>query len=159
MRSRRFWLAPHLAFLLQWLRILGFRVSLWRKGLAGWEREDTVIQWERYPLPVNRVRVITLSAERREDLLKELYSRLQWVPDRTRMFKRCLRCDSRLIPLTPEQAFLKWPQVPPYVLQTQDRFNWCDHCRKLYWAGTHVRRMIKTLEDWEVIPRSPSDHP
>jgi uncharacterized protein with PIN domain len=155
----RFWLAPHLAFLLQWLRILGFRVRLWRKGMDGWDREDAVIQWERYPLPVSGVRVISLSAAEPGALLKELYDRLNWVPDRTRMFKRCLRCGSRLTPLNPEQAFLKWPLVPPYVLQTQHHFNWCESCRKLYWAGTHVQRMVKTLENWGVIPRSPSDRP
>ena len=155
--AMRFWLAPHLAFLLQWLRILGFEARLWRKGMPGWDPEDTLIQWDRYPLPVRGVRVISLGSTTREGLLKELFSSLNWVPDRTRMFKRCLRCNSRLMPLNPEQAFLKWPQIPPYVLQTQERFNWCDPCRKLYWAGTHVEHMVKSLEDWGVIPRNPSN--
>jgi hypothetical protein len=40
------------------------------------------------------------------------------------------------------------------VFQTQNHFNWCKRCRQLFWAGTHVRNMIGTLEDWGVIPKN-----
>jgi len=152
-----FWIAPHLAFLVQWLRVLGMDVRLWtgteKSGPAG----DRVVQWSRYPLALHGAEVLTLSSSIREDLLKEFFSSLGIEPDRTRMFTRCLGCNSRLSPMTPEEVFRLWPEIPPYVYQTQPRFNWCPGCKKFYWAGTHVRNMIRTLEEWGVIPRNPPE--
>jgi uncharacterized protein with PIN domain len=150
----RFWIAPHLAFLVQWLRVLGVDVRLWDKGVILGQEEETVVQWVRYPLPLEgiRINIITLSESTRETLLREFFDVLDMKPDMAQMFKRCLRCNDLLIPLTKEEAQQKWPELPEYVFQTQERFNWCNQCRKVYWAGTHVRNMIRTLKDWGVIP-------
>ncbi len=150
----RFWIAPHLAFLVQWLRVLGVDVRLWDKGVILGQEEETVVQWFRYPLSLGgiRINIITLSAFSREALLKEFFEVLGNKSNLAQMFKRCLRCNTLLIPLTREEAQQKWPELPEYVLQTQERFNWCHHCRKVYWAGTHVRNMIRTLKDWGIIP-------
>jgi uncharacterized protein with PIN domain len=149
-----FWIAPHLAFLVQWLRILGVNVQLWDKGVILGREEETLVQWDRYPLPfegtpINRV---TLSSSTRDTLLKEFFNVTGIQPNLAQMFKRCLRCNSLLVTLSPVEAKNKWPDLPAYVFQTQKRFNWCDRCKQLFWAGTHVRNMIRTLEDWGVIP-------
>lgn len=155
----RFWIAPHLAFLVQWLRVLGVDVWLWDKGVTIESEEEAVIQWSRYPLPIEEIttKIITLSSSTREALLKEFFKVLETRPSLSQMFKRCLRCNSLLTPMNPEEAKKKWPNLPDYVFQTQKRFNWCDRCEKVYWAGTHVRNMIRTLEDWKIIARNPSD--
>ncbi len=149
----RFIIAPHLAFLVQWLRILGVDVRLWDKGKTFTVEGETVVQWAPYPLPIERTkaRTITLSSSTREDLLKEFFTIAGVLPERSPMFTRCLRCNNTLISLDPDEAQKKWPQLPEYVFQTQKRFNWCEHCGQLFWAGTHVRNMIRTLEDWGVI--------
>jgi uncharacterized protein with PIN domain len=151
-----FRLAPHLAFLIQWLRVLGVNVRLWDKENPG-ETGETVVQWNRYPLPLDRVPVekITLSSSTREALLKEFFEVSGIRPEIPQMFKRCLRCNSLLVGLTPEEAMDKWPDLPPYVFQTQKRFNWCEQCRQLFWAGTHVRNMIRALEEWGIISKPP----
>jgi uncharacterized protein with PIN domain len=156
----RYWLAPHLAFLVQWLRILGLDVRLWNKSrnkrvFLGQE-EETVVQWDRYPLPIPNIRIkkITLSSTSRETLLKEFIEAIGFQPGQDRMFRRCLRCNSLLIGLSPEEAKSKWPDLPVYVFQTQRRFNWCETCHQLFWAGTHVRNMIRTLEEWGIINTS-----
>jgi uncharacterized protein with PIN domain len=151
----RYWIAPHLAFLVQWLRVLGIDVRLWDKEkIIGREENETLIQWARYPLPLRRpgIQIISLSATTRETLLKEFIEVSGCRPDISQMFKRCLRCNSFLAALNPEEAKIKWPALPVYVFQTQKRFNWCDHCQQLFWAGTHVRNMISTLEDWGIKP-------
>lgn len=149
----RFWIAPHLAFLVQWLRILGLDILIWEKESVLREAGEAVVQWDRYPLPLERTRVprITLSARGRVALLKEFFQLTGVQPERSGMFKRCLRCNTLLIPLEPEDARKKWPDLPPYVFQTQKRFNWCNVCRQLFWAGTHVQNMIRALEDWGII--------
>ena len=151
-----FWIAPHLAFLVQWLRVLGIDVRLWdKKKLL--QKGETVIQWERYPLPTGNFPVdkIILSSSSPDALLKEFFEVSGQKPDVSMMFKRCLRCNGLLVGLTPEEAINQWPQLPPYVYQTQKRFNWCEQCRQLFWAGTHVRNMIRTLEEWGVITKDP----
>jgi uncharacterized protein with PIN domain len=151
-----FRIAPHLAFLIQWLRVLGVDVRLWDKKDPV-RQEETVVQWKRYPLPSGIVPVdkITLSSSTREALLKEFFEVSGLRPEISSMFKRCLRCNSPLMGLTPEEAIGKWPDLPPYVFQTQKCFNWCEKCRQLFWAGTHVRNMIRTLEEWGVIIKAP----
>jgi uncharacterized protein with PIN domain len=148
-------LAPHLAFLIQWLRILGVDVRLWEKerGLVG--PDETVVQWQRYPLPPTPTEAgrITLSSPSKETLLKEFFDRAGLLPETKRLFTRCLRCNSPLTALNPEEARDRWPDLPPYVFQTQKRFNWCDRCRQMYWAGTHVQNMMRTLEQWGVIEK------
>ena len=149
----RFWIAPHLAFLVQWLRVLGVNVQLWDRRVILGQEEEAVVQWDRYPLPLEGIRInpITLSTPTQQALLKEFFELSGLQPGLEQMFKRCLRCNSLLIPITHEDAKQKWPDIPEYVLQTQKHFNWCNHCRKVYWAGTHVRNMIRTLEGWGVI--------
>jgi len=153
----RFWIAPHLAFLVQWLRVLGVDVRLWDEEVILGQEEETVVQWVRYPLSLAgiRINIITLLESNRETLLKEFINALDRKPDIPQLFKRCLRCNSLLMPINHKEAQQKWPEIPEYVLQTQERFNWCNRCRKVYWAGTHVRNMIRTLEGWGLIPKSP----
>lgn len=152
-----FIIAPHLAFLVQWLRVLGVDVRLWDKRKTFAAEEETVVQWARYPLPLEgkKIRRITLSQSTREALLKEFFEVSGIQPDSSQMFKRCLRCNSLLVALSPEEAKIKWPALPEYVFQTQKRFNWCERCGQLFWAGTHVRNMIRTLEEWGLLRGSP----
>ena len=128
-------------------------MRLWDKGVI-LDPEEAIIQWDRYPLPLEGtpIKRIILSSSTRESLLKEFFEVTGIRPGLSQMFKRCLRCNSLLITLSPEEAKDKWPALPPYVLKTQKHFNWCDRCQQLFWAGTHVRNMIRTLEDWKVIP-------
>jgi uncharacterized protein len=153
----RYWIAPHLAFLIQWLRVLGVDVQLWDKSvILDREEEEALIQWDRYPLslPYPEIRIISLSTSTRETLLKEFFEISGHQPNLSQMFRRCLRCNSRLITLNPEEAKVQWPDLPAYVFQTQKHFNWCDRCKQLFWAGTHVRNMKRTLENWGIIPDS-----
>jgi uncharacterized protein len=151
----RFWIAPHLAFLVQWLRVLGVDTRLWNKGVPLGAEEEIVVQWDRYPLPLEgiKIKILTLSSSAREDLLREFFTALGTQPSLSQMFKRCLRCNSPLISLTPEEAKEKRSELPPYVFQTQKQFNWCERCGQLFWAGTHVQNMIRTLEEWGVIAK------
>ncbi len=64
-------------------------------------------------------------------------------PLRRPLFRRCLECNQRLEEISVAEAV---PMVPPYVLQTQDRFLRCPACRRVFWAGTHRTRMLERLE-------------
>jgi hypothetical protein len=59
-------------------------------------------------------------------------------------FSRCLLCNTPLTSADP----VCMEQVPvhsrPYVTQ----LLYCQHCDKLFWDGSHVRRMRKVLNTW-----------
>jgi hypothetical protein len=48
---------------------------------------------------------------------------------------RCSLCNGELMMLAKEQA---GGRVPPYVFRTQDAFQRCSRCGKLYWQGSHA---------------------
>jgi len=153
----RYRIAPHLAFMIQWLRVLGFDVKTWEKKELLDPLHDALIQWEPYPLPLPRkgrgLTVITLSGATLPQLLKEFLEQSGQQPDPEKMFGRCLRCNTPLIPLPPDTVKALWPELPEYVYRTQKRFNRCPTCGKFFWEGTHVRNMRRTLSDWGVLPK------
>ena len=53
---------------------------------------------------------------------------------------RCSLCNGELLPLQKEQAS---GRVPPYVFRTQEAFQGCARCGKLYWPGTHAKGIAR----------------
>jgi uncharacterized protein len=51
---------------------------------------------------------------------------------------RCSLCNSFLSPVIKQEVR---DLVPPYVYEKYDGFLRCEKCGKIYWKGTHVRRM------------------
>ena len=59
-------------------------------------------------------------------------------------FSRCAECNELLEVVSKESVL---DSVPPYVLQTHDRFRRCAQCARVYWRGTHWARMVSQIED------------
>jgi uncharacterized protein with PIN domain len=59
-------------------------------------------------------------------------------------FSRCLECNTPVIPATAAQRSL----LPEGALRLSDQAWYCPRCDKLYWEGSHVRRMRHTLENF-----------
>ena len=62
--------------------------------------------------------------------------------DMTHSLTRCIECNSSL---EPRPAADVSDRVPPYVRSTQTRYSECPSCGRIYWAGTHWRRMHEAL--------------
>ena len=58
------------------------------------------------------------------------------------LFTRCLKCNS-LLQARAKETVEKL--VPPYVFSTEERFSWCSRCQRIYWPGTHQRKMVEVL--------------
>jgi uncharacterized protein with PIN domain len=56
---------------------------------------------------------------------------------------RCLSCNEMLIETERESVRRI---VPAFVYQTQRHFKSCPKCGKVFWAGTHRRSVVRTLE-------------
>jgi len=55
---------------------------------------------------------------------------------------RCLRCNTPLERADKDDIAGK---VPQYVYKTQEEFSTCPSCGRVYWAGTHRRRMEEDI--------------
>jgi uncharacterized protein with PIN domain len=55
-----------------------------------------------------------------------------------RPLTRCTICNERLIPIKKEDLR---DRVPPYVHEKYSTFVQCAKCGRIYWQGTHVKRM------------------
>ena len=88
--------------------------------------------------------VILLDCENLEDCIAALCRQLpiNWLHE---PFARCLVCNTRLIDAKAEQL-----QVLPARLKNSiEHAYYCPGCKKVYWDGSHVRRMRARLHDWQ----------
>lgn len=63
----------------------------------------------------------------------------------SRAFSRCLLDNALLSPVS-EQAM---PRVPPDVRQSGEVIMQCPSCQRIYWQGSHYRRMMGHLRQWQ----------
>jgi uncharacterized protein with PIN domain len=60
-----------------------------------------------------------------------------------RPFTRCMACNGVLVDLAKEAAVEK---VPPRVAAEFEEFRECPDCGRVYWPGSHYRRMREWIE-------------
>jgi uncharacterized protein with PIN domain len=83
------------------------------------------------------------------DQLRDLVERLS-LPAPAELFTRCILCNCELAaPLAPELAL---ELLPPGVRGIPGPVRQCPACQRIYWHGSHVRRMRvaldRTLPGW-----------
>ncbi len=142
-----------LGTLAKWLRILGydtlFDPALDDRQLVRLARaEDRVLLTRDRELARRRgVRVLLITSQRLDDQVLQVLSDLHLDSDRA--FSRCPVCNDLLEPMDREAARLR---VPVYVARTQETFNYCPTCQRVYWRGTHRQRMDERLAHFQGSP-------
>lgn len=134
-----------LARLCRWLRAAGYDAALAESGAIDRQIIRRAVTEDRLLLTRDRGflerrearRVVWLEANDLEAQVAELGARLDidWL---CRPFSRCLVCNVPLEPAT---------EPPPPGAEGP---TWrCPDCRRLYWDGSHVRRMRARLAAWQ----------
>lgn len=144
LRTLRFVADAHLGGLAQRLRLLGFD-TLYDNGFRDDEVERLARTEQRIVLTRDRQllkrRGIThgcyVRAQHPEQQLREVFERLD-LARATRPFTRCLRCNGTLHAVERERVRAV---VPPAVAERYPRFAMCDGCARVFWEGSHWRRM------------------
>ncbi len=77
-----------------------------------------------------------------EEQLKEIILRFD-LKNLIKPFSRCLKCNNLLRPI-PKKDILS--RIPPKVKLFQNDFFICDSCNKIYWKGTHYKRMLEIVD-------------
>ncbi|OON63248.1 twitching motility protein PilT [Massilia sp. KIM] len=75
------------------------------------------------------------------DQLRELFQRLD-LGYRVRPFSLCLHCNRQLRAVGKEEVAAR---LPASVAAQHDSFTTCDQCLRVYWKGSHYRRMDALL--------------
>jgi uncharacterized protein with PIN domain len=148
----------NLGKLAKWLRLIGYDTvcqegktarPLWEKAL----HENRIVLTRKKHLRYfpQEITTIIVGGERVEDQLAFIRTTLGLNPSDDQVFKRCSICNSSLNEVDKETVH---DQVPPYVLENNDRFYQCPDCLRIYWPGSHVENIRKALKR-----HSPMDRP
>ena len=150
MRNPRFIADVHLVALARRLRMLGYDVYLDTSlndaeiaGIAAGERR-IVLTRDRELL---KHRIIThgcyVHADKPRRQLEEIVNRLDLLAGMS-PFTRCMECNGELADVDKSEiAHL----LPFGTADYYDRFRRCRECLKIYWPGSHYRRMCALIEE------------
>jgi len=148
LRALRFVLDVHLGRLTAYLRMAGFD-ALYSNRASDAELAATVARERRVLL--SRDRYLLMRAEvdrgywvrstRPKEQLAEVLDRFD-LRDCLQPFTRCLKCNSLLEKVSRESVL---DRLPPKVMD-QDTFHTCPTCGRVYWEGSHHKRMSNFLD-------------
>jgi len=144
----RFLADAMLGRLARWLRLLGFDTA-YDPGVSDEEIARRSLVEGRHVLTRDRAlpeewtvaRCTVLDTDDVEAQLRQILERYR-LEGRIRLFTRCVRCNGSLRPASSEEVR---PLVPPRVAQLHDVFVRCAHCGRIYWEGSHTRRIRARL--------------
>ncbi len=144
----RFVLDVHLGRLAAYIRLLGFD-AMYRNDLTDAEVAAAAARERRIVLTrdrglLKRNEVIygywIRHSEPRKQLVETL-RRFDLAP-RVDLFTRCLVCNARLERV--EKCAME-SRLPPHAAERFQDFHLCPSCGRVYWKGSHYRRMLKLI--------------
>ena len=137
--------------LARWMRVMGCDVEYFPeitdRALSDRAQRDNRIILTRdtrlIQQKINRDNAFLVIGDHYQDQLRQVADAFDIDPFRD-LLSRCLRCNLLLVSIEKNSLAGK---VPPYVFETQDRFETCPRCQKIYWKATHVEHMVGRLQN------------
>lgn len=149
LRETKFVLDVHLGKLAAYLRMLGFDTS-YRSCFD--DAEIAAISAEEHRILLTRDRGLLKRGNVTHGYwLRETDSRRQAgeivarfdLARAIRPFTRCMACNAELVDAPKSQVL---DRLPPRAAELYDEFRQCPRCRRIYWKGSHYRRMEQWIE-------------
>jgi uncharacterized protein with PIN domain len=145
----RFFADVNVARLVRWLRAVGLD-TLWEDAISDAELVRRAILERRFVLTLDKGLLEEFRADnilllRNEDpfeQFREIVAHFE-IEKPARLFTRCLRCNTLLRAAEMEEIIA---HAPPKIREVQENIAFCPRCRRLYWEGSHTRRMRETIE-------------
>jgi uncharacterized protein with PIN domain/sulfur carrier protein ThiS len=144
LRVTRFVLDAHLGKLAKYLRMLGFD-SLYRNDIGDDDIIELAIKEHRIILTRDKLLLrsarIThgyyVRATEKHEQLREVVQKFD-LYSQFKSFTRCMTCNTELVPKNRQEIS---HMIQPDILNHFDEFFFCPACRKVYWKGSHFKRM------------------
>jgi uncharacterized protein len=148
LRRLRFVADAHLGGLARFLRMAGFD-TVYDNNINDDEIEGLASAEDRVVLTRDREllkrRTIThgcyVHALKPEEQLREIFNRFD-LGGSMQPFSLCLHCN---VPLRAVEKAEVADRLPPMVRDGHDEFNTCDRCHRVFWKGSHWKRMAGVL--------------
>jgi uncharacterized protein len=148
LRQTRFVLDVHLGKLAAHLRMLGFD-TLYRNDYTDEELVEISRNQDRILLSRDRAlieerdvtRGYCIQSDEPSLQLDEVVRRFDLFTS-IHPFQRCLRCNTTLLPV---EKNLILHRLPRKVNEFFDEFRYCPGCDRIYWKGSHYRRMTSFI--------------
>ena len=150
LRVSRFVADAHLGGVAHLLRMMGFD-TLYDNAFADDEIERLARSDHRIVLTRDRELLkrggithgMYVRALRSTEQLHEVFERLDLARG-AQPFTRCLHCNARLVAIDKAQVL---PALPPRVAAQFERFSACEGCARVFWEGSHWRRMRCLIDE------------
>jgi len=125
------------------LRMCGFDAAYSNKGtaiLVQARREDRILLTRNTNF-VDRDRVFFLSSTDPLEQLHEVIEKYH-MKDEMQLFSRCLECN---VLLEPVEKTAVQSRIPYYTFKHYSDFSECPQCCRVYWKGSHYKKMIDDI--------------
>lgn len=150
LRDPRFVADAHLGALARLLRLAGFD-TVYANTIDDEEIERLCVEEGRIALTRDREllkrRAIThgcyVRALQPRRQLHEVFARLD-LAGSVRPFTLCLSCNAPLRAVAKHQVI---DALPPVARERYDRFSTCDVCRRVFWEGSHWKRLRAIVDE------------
>lgn len=136
--------------LARWLRVLGYDTRYFKKiddarlvRLALEEGRSILTRDRRLSQLHLAAGALLLKSDNPLEQLQQVISHFALAREAEARFTRCLACNTLLQEINREAI---QDRLWPYIYQTHKEFRFCPTCNKVFWPGTHVRRMEEELE-------------
>lgn len=148
--ERRFSADSMLARLARWLRLLGFDCA-YDGNIPDAELVRRAVEEKRVILTCDRklteewwvTNIYVVRAEQLREQLLEVIRRFDLAPS-IALLSRCNACDQPVRPAAIDEIR---DRVPPRVLERQRDFSLCPGCGRVFWEGTHAKRIRRAVDE------------
>ncbi len=130
--------------LCRYLRICGIDTTYSNQGLKALilARKENRIFLTRNTHLKDKEEIFFVESENLYEQLNKIIRRFNLTGE-INFFSRCLCCNERLIAVDREKVK---ELVPFYTYKNFDEFVECPKCKRIYWKGSHYKRMVETIK-------------
>ena len=137
-----------LGTLAKWLRILGFdticeleiSTKLFFDSLEG--TRILLTRTKKIQEKFNTHRTVFIKSNFLDEQLKQVVNEIGINQAEIRPFLRCIQCNLPIVEISKDDAY---GLVPDYIWETQEIFNKCSQCERIYWRGSHAERSMERI--------------
>lgn len=145
----RFFADVNVGRLVRWLRAIGLDTA-WEDAISDADLIRRAIEEKRFVLTLDKLilrefrtdNVLLLSHDEPFAQFAETVHHFN-IQKPSELFTRCLICNAPLRAAKAEEIAEK---APPLAQENHEKFQFCPVCNKIYWEGTHARRMREAIE-------------
>jgi len=146
--TRRFAADRTLGTLAKWLRILGFDTiceleissKLFFDSLEG--TRILLTRTKKIQEKFNTHRTVFIKSNFLDEQLKQVVNEIGINQAEIRPFSKCIQCNLPIVEISKDDAY---GLVPDYIWETQEIFNKCSQCERIYWRGSHAERSMERI--------------